>query len=64
MPYKILRNKDGSYRVVNKDSGRVHAAHATKENAKAQVRLLGGVEHGMVPRRTKRQGQMRRRPSY
>ena len=50
MPYAIL-HADGDFKVVNTASGKVHARHTTKEKAEAQVRLLRGVEHGMVPRR-------------
>lgn len=47
MPYEITKNSDGSYRVVNTDTGSVKAASTTKANAQEQVRLLQGVEHGM-----------------
>lgn len=40
MPYAILRNRDGSYRVVNAASGRVLAKRTTRRRALAQVRLL------------------------
>ena len=53
MPYAILP-ADGGFKVVNTSSGKVHAEHATKENAEAQVRLLRGIEHGMTPRKSKR----------
>ena len=49
MPYAILSAK-GGFKVVNTATGKVHAAHTTREKAEAQVRLLRGVEHGMVPR--------------
>ena len=50
MPYGILR-ANGDFKVVNTATGKVHAAHTTREKAEAQVRLLRGIEHGMVPRR-------------
>lgn len=50
MPYK-MRKVDG-YRVSS-PSG-VHAKGTTKEKAEAQMRLLRGVEHGMVLRRRKK----------
>lgn len=50
MPYQIRKNDDGTYRVVNEDTGDVKAKSTTKEDAEAQVRLLHGVEHGMKPR--------------
>jgi hypothetical protein len=44
MPYKILRI--GKYfRVINSQTGKVHAEHTTKHNAEAQVRLLKGLEY-------------------
>ena len=49
MPYIIRKNRDGTFRVVNRASGKVHAQKTSKANAQAQVRLLRGVEHGMAP---------------
>ena len=49
MPYAILPVK-GGFKVVNTQSGKVHAEHTTKDKADAQVRLLRGVEHGMKVR--------------
>ena len=49
MPYKMSKAKGGGYRVSG-PSG-VHAKHSTKANAEAQMRLLRGIEHGMVPRK-------------
>ena len=40
MPYAIRQNRDGSYRVVNALTGRVHAKRTTRRRAQAQVRLL------------------------
>lgn len=40
MPFKILRNPDGSFAVKNKDTGRLAAKKTTKAKAEAQVRLL------------------------
>ena len=53
MPYKIIKNPGGTYRVVNSQTGSVKAARTTKTNAQRQVRLLQGVEHGMTPRKKK-----------
>ena len=47
MPYKI-RKVDG-YKVTSPHGTK--AKHTSKRNAKRQVRLLRGVEHGMIPRR-------------
>lgn len=40
MPYAVLRNRDGSYRVVNAATGRALARKTTRRRAQAQVRLL------------------------
>jgi hypothetical protein len=40
MPYKIEPNGDGTYKVVNRLTGKVHAKRASKENAEKQVRLM------------------------
>lgn len=54
MPYSIVKvtsgKNKGKYRVVNKQTGKVHAKATSKANAEAQVRLMIGVEHGMKPR--------------
>ena len=50
MPYKI-KKVDG-YRVSSPHGTK--AKHTTKAKAKAQVRLLQGVKHGMVPLNRKR----------
>ena len=39
MPYIIIKLKKG-YKVVNKDTGKVHSKHTSKKKAFAQVRLL------------------------
>lgn len=38
-----IRNKD-LYKVINTKTGKVHAEGTTKENAKAQLRLLETIE--------------------
>lgn len=50
MPY-ATRKVDG-YQVKNVRTGRVHAKSTSKAKAEGQVRLLRGIEHGMVPRTT------------
>jgi hypothetical protein len=40
MPWKIVRNPDGSFAVKNKDTGRLAAKKTTKPKAEAQIRLL------------------------
>jgi hypothetical protein len=49
MPYKMERNSDGSYKVINAVTGDVKAAHTSKREAKRQIRLLHGVDHGWKP---------------
>lgn len=47
MPYKIEKCKEcgcGTYKVITTTTGKVHAKHTTLAKAKAQVRLLEGVE--------------------
>jgi hypothetical protein len=44
MPYLIEKHSDGSYSVINKKTGFIHAKHTTLSKAKAQVRLLGMME--------------------
>lgn len=48
MPYEIRPN-GSEFEVVNKNTGKVHAKHTTKEKAEKQVRLLEMVEHGKMP---------------
>jgi len=48
MPYKII--KSGSkYKVVNKNTGKVHGTHSSKAKALSQMRLLYGIERGWKP---------------
>jgi hypothetical protein len=49
MPYEVKKDGD-NYLVINSDTGDVKAKHDSKEKADAQIRLLEGIEHGMVPR--------------
>ena len=50
MPYK-LKKVDG-YQV--KGPSGIHAKNTTKGNAEAQIRLLQGIEHGMIPNKMKK----------
>lgn len=50
MPYGI--KKQGSKWITyNKDTKKVKGTHDSYKKAVAQMRLLYGVEHGMVPRK-------------
>ncbi len=52
MPYKILANEDGSYRVTG-PSG-VHAKSTTKEKAEAQIQVMQMREHGIPAKKKKK----------
>lgn len=49
MPYVLRANNDGTYAVLNSESGKVHAKHSTKKDAKAQIRLLNAIHFGFEP---------------
>ena len=44
MPYSIRKSGE-KYKVVNKETGKVHAKGTTKAKAQAQVNLLRAEEH-------------------
>jgi hypothetical protein len=52
MPYTMKKTKGGKYQVAG-PSG-IHAKGSTKANAEAQIRLLQGAEHGMIPKDQKK----------
>jgi hypothetical protein len=53
MPYAI--KKVGSkFKVINKNTGKVHGTHSTKAKALSQMRLLYGIEKGWKPTFSKR----------
>lgn len=50
MPYE-LRKKGIGYVVVNMATGKEHSKKPIpKARAEAQMRLLYGIEHGMIPK--------------
>jgi hypothetical protein len=52
VPYEVRKEGD-DYIVVNKDTGEEKARHTppdAEQKAKDQVKLLHGLEHGMVKR--------------
>lgn len=51
MPYTVRKKKGDGYSVSSPHG--VKAKGTSKAKALAQVRLLRGVEHGMVPRKKK-----------
>lgn len=54
MPYRIEPNGDGTYKVVNAITGKVHAKRTSKERAEKQIRLMEAVDHGGLRFRRKR----------
>jgi hypothetical protein len=48
LPYAI-KQTDGAYQVVDRETGKVFSRHTTKEKAERQRRLLEGVRHGWKP---------------
>jgi hypothetical protein len=50
MPWKIRKNNDGSFSVVNRVDGTVKAKHSTWKKAKAQTVTLHAQEYGWQPR--------------
>ncbi len=45
MPYAIKANKrKGFYTVYNKDTGKIYAYHATRENAYGQMAILNRLK--------------------
>jgi hypothetical protein len=48
LPYSV-RQKDGAYQVVDRETGKVYSRHTTKEKAEHQRRLLEGIRHGWKP---------------
>lgn len=54
MPYKIVSIGHGKVKVVNAQTGKVHAKSTTRSEAEKQIRLMQGVEHGMKLRKKKK----------
>ena len=47
--YELEKNDDGSYKVVNTVSGKVHAEHVSHAVGMHQRQLLYAVGHGWKP---------------
>lgn len=47
--YKVHPNGDGTYRVVNSITGKVHSERTDHEDAMHQRQLLYAVGHGWKP---------------
>jgi len=56
MPYAIQSNGDSTFRVVNTESGKVHAKRVSKRVAKSQLKLLNAIEHGYDPSASRSDG--------
>lgn len=52
MPYAILPENQGKFKVINSITKEVHSFSTTKKKAEAQVRLLNAIEHSK-PKRQK-----------
>ena len=51
MPYSIVKHPHTRLvSVMNTETGKVHSSHTTLEKARAQVRLLYGIEKGTIIR--------------
>lgn len=51
MPYKIVKTAHG-FGVMNTETGEMKSHDTTHENATAQMRLLYGVEHHTIDKKT------------
>lgn len=51
MPYLIRKKRLNCFEVINSLTGEVKSECTTRLKAEAQVRLLRGMKHGMIPRR-------------
>ena len=47
MPYQIIKNKNGTFKVINRITSRVHSKHTTLANAKAQIRLMEAKDNNL-----------------
>ena len=55
MPYD-LKKKGTGYVVVNTATGKEHSKKGLpKKRAEAQMKLLYGIEHGMIPRKKEKE---------
>jgi hypothetical protein len=46
MPFRAIPISNDKYKVINTDTGRIHAYHSTLENAHRQIRLLNSLTKG------------------
>lgn len=59
MPYRLELNSDGTYKVVNALTGKVHAKHTSKAKGEAQIRVMEASENnpGWRGHRARRQSR-------
>jgi hypothetical protein len=48
LPYSV-KETNGNYQVIDRETGKVYSRHTTKEKAERQRRLLEGLRHGWKP---------------
>ena len=54
MPYLIRKVRDKEcYKVINANTGQIHAKCTTRKKAESQVRLLYGIKNGMNNKKRK-----------
>lgn len=51
MPYSVVKTEHG-YGVKNMDTGHMKSHDTSKEKAMAQMRLLEGIEHHTIDKKT------------
>lgn len=58
MPYSVQANGDGTYKVINELTGKVHAKKTSKKRAERQVRLMEAYDNnpGWRGRKMRRHG--------
>ena len=49
MPYKLKKNRNGTYEVLDRLKNKIHSKHTSLEKAKKQIRLLEAIDHGWMP---------------
>lgn len=60
MPYAIVKTANG-YGVKNTENGMMHSHDISEERAMAQMRLLEGIEHHTIDKKTGKSHRMAER---
>lgn len=58
MPYKIEKNKDKSFKLINKQTGHILAEHTTPERAMKQIKAIHAHKGNVANKYTKSKGGM------